>query len=106
VTVSPITEFDGSEQWKGATIERSRWSIGPQTPLPVCLKRICYIIAGEIGEWVLDRDNYRNGTSLDEIALSQRMGGGAGRLERAPAVGFQQVGDELLPGRGRCLRGV
>jgi hypothetical protein len=64
----------GAEGWMGITKESERrWSFSPQTPLLTALNRVCYIIAGEAGEVILDPDNYRKGSSLDEVVLSQRM---------------------------------
>ena len=37
------------------------------------LSHACFVIAGEVGELLLDPDGYREGTSLDEVLFSQRI---------------------------------
>ena len=66
--------------WLGITNERRRWSITPTTPIREALTRACFIIAGEAGEVVLDPDGYRKGSSIDEVALSQRIVLGYARI--------------------------
>jgi hypothetical protein len=43
------------------------------TPIITALSHACFVIAGEVGEKVLDPDEYRAGTALDEVLFSQRI---------------------------------
>ena len=48
--------------------------IGPNAePTDKVLQRICTVIAGVVGERVLDPSSYREGSSLDEVVVSQLM---------------------------------
>jgi hypothetical protein len=93
--------MDGRAFWCGWTTEAAtHWSTGPDTPIPEALSRICYIVAGEAAEGLLDPDNYRrNASSLDEIVLAQRL-----CLDFAEAV--QLSGEDLFNycyGRTRAI---
>jgi hypothetical protein len=60
--------------WEGLTTKKARtFFIDPDTPIITALSHACFVIAGEVGEKVLDPDTYRAGTALDEVLFSQRI---------------------------------
>jgi hypothetical protein len=80
------------DSWIGETTRKIGWRIDDNTPPVDALKTACYLIAGEVGEWVLKRDEYRKTTSMDEVAMVQRIAlGFARRFEMRPEDLFQQV---------------
>lgn len=61
-------------KWYGLTSDNNGiWIIDPATSTPTVLARVRYLIAGEVGEALLDRECYRSGSSLDEIVISQMI---------------------------------
>jgi len=65
---------DGENAWQGMTEKKGRsFQIGPDTPIKRALSHACFVIAGEVGEAVLDPDGFRAGTALDEVLFSQRI---------------------------------
>jgi hypothetical protein len=64
----------GEHTWEGLTTKKARtFFIGLDTPIITALSHACFVIAGEVGEKVLDPDKYRAGTALDEVLFSQRI---------------------------------
>jgi hypothetical protein len=55
---------------------RGGWRVDEHTPIDEVRARICKLEAGACGEFVLDRDGYRSGSSLDERAVSQLIAAG------------------------------
>jgi hypothetical protein len=67
--------LNGGPLWGGLTdyVRRKRVAITPETPLPKVLSNICLIVAGEVGEFILDPGGYREASSLDEVVISQNI---------------------------------
>jgi hypothetical protein len=62
----------GEHTWEGLTTKKARtFLLGPDTPIISALSHACFVIAGEVGEKVLDPDKYRAGTALDEALLDR-----------------------------------
>lgn len=59
--------------WGGRTFTHgdTGWTISEDTPVVEIRRRVCRLIAGAAGEFVLDPDNVRSGSSLDERAVAQ-----------------------------------
>jgi hypothetical protein len=79
--------------WEGMTsIKAPEFLIGPNTPLIKALSHACFTIAGEVGERVLDPNEYRTGTALDEVLFSQWVAQAvARRAKMDPATLWQEV---------------
>ena len=66
----------GIPAWGGFTYTKGKdgrkgWRADRDTPVVEIRARICRLEAGAVGEWVLDRGGYRNGSSLDERIVAQ-----------------------------------
>jgi hypothetical protein len=91
LTILKVKVFErGTGIWCGAVDETSSWSINDATPTETALARARYLIGGIAGEAVLDPDNFRKGSSLDEIVLSQVLIAGIWqeRHEEFPGVEY------------------
>jgi hypothetical protein len=81
--------FEHLGQWAGITNEASGWHLDPDTtPTASVLTRIRFMVAGVVGEMLFDAVNYRHGSSLNEIILSQMMAAGLlqGRGSEFPGI--------------------
>jgi hypothetical protein len=77
-----VFERDGA--WCGITNESSNWHIDPDnTPTKTALGRARYLAAGLAGEAVLDPENLRRGSSLNELVLVQMLCAGIWQQRRA-----------------------
>jgi hypothetical protein len=72
VPVSPQEYRLMGPTWTGETVDPA-WGITPITPTAVILSRVRMILAGVIGEAVLDPENCRKGSSLDERLLGRML---------------------------------
>jgi Protein of unknown function (DUF3987) len=71
ISITSVRVFQSDGAWCGVTEEDQPWRLDPATPTKTWLARARFLIAGEVGERMLDSDRYRKGTSIDEIAGSQ-----------------------------------
>jgi hypothetical protein len=55
------------------------------------LTRACIIIAGEVAEAILDPEGHRKGSSIDEVALSQRIALGYAEVLKIELKGLWQA---------------
>jgi hypothetical protein len=70
-SIWPIREI-GRLQWIGRTIGTSKWCVNDGTPAEADLKQARSQLAGVVAEALFDPD-YRIGSSLDEIVISQSI---------------------------------
>jgi hypothetical protein len=67
--------LSGLAAWAGythyTTDGQSGWTITPDTPSDAMQRQIWRLLAGVVGEGVLDPAHYLAGSSLDEVAISQ-----------------------------------
>ena len=84
LTVVEIKVFErNAGVWCGVVNESSSWHVDAETPTAAALARARYLIGGIAGEAVLDPDNRRSGSSLDEIVLVQMLLEGIWQQRRA-----------------------
>jgi hypothetical protein len=94
LTIVEVGVFErAADVWSGVTTESSTWSVDANTPTATALGRARYLIAGIAGEAVLDPDNCRSGSSLDEIVLSQALLGGIWTKRRADFADVEHPSD-------------
>ena len=73
----------GTVAWGGWTYSTERrCAYGPDTAPEQILRKVCNLIAGVIGECVLDPAGYRDGSSLDETVVAQVLVDQVGRREQ------------------------
>ena len=84
----------GMTVWCGETNNSDGpWSITEETPVADVLSRVCFIIAGVLGEMLYARDAFRSGSSLDETVMAQMVIGGLSSTARTSSPASR------IPGR-------
>jgi hypothetical protein len=63
--------YAGKLYWGGLTFGGDHWSCGPNSDVESDLKRMRVILAGVCAELLFDRENYKSGSSLDEVVMAQ-----------------------------------
>jgi hypothetical protein len=64
----------GRTYWVGETVRKGkRFAIAAATPPSFVLTQVCFLIAGIVGEAVLDPAEYREGSSVDEVVVAQLL---------------------------------
>jgi hypothetical protein len=67
-------DFAGQPVWGGWTYSRyPKMVFDENTPTADVLRRISCLIAGVVGEGILDPTGYRDGSSLDEVIVAQLL---------------------------------
>jgi hypothetical protein len=63
----------GAGQWLGVTMGGGKWRSDADTTPKSDFRQACYHMAGVVAEVLFDTDNFRQGSSLDEILVAQRL---------------------------------
>ena len=94
LTILEVKVFERfADTWCGVVNESSSWQVDADTPTAAALARARYLIGGIAGEAVLDPDNMRSGSSLDEIVLAQMLLGGIWQKRREEFPGIDHPSD-------------
>lgn len=98
----------GMTVWCGETNNSDGpWSITEETPVADVLSRVCFIIAGVLGEMLYARDAFRSGSSLDETVMAQMVIGGLfeHRPDEFPGVSHpREIWEEIWAQTALILR--
>jgi hypothetical protein len=71
------------KNWCGRNDEASSWSFGDATPTTTVLARAKYLVAGVAAEQIFDPENFRHGSSIDEIVICQAICDGVFQTRRS-----------------------
>jgi hypothetical protein len=71
-------------QWTGVTMAGTEWRADDSTLVEADFRNACQAIAGVVAEKLFDSDNFRRGSSVDEILTAQMLAGLIARKTDAP----------------------
>jgi hypothetical protein len=90
----------GREAWLGRTNGTPPWSVTPETSIDDDFRQAILVFAGVAAEMILDRDDHRLGSSVNEIAtaagISQSIARKTGGDPREVMMGIAAAAGEII----------